>query len=204
MQEYRSTKNDIGKTIEDFDEVKKLGLGFTSADPLEEVDIGDGTKPRPTFVNKNMRADYKVKIIELLKEYVDCFAWEYHEMPGLSRELVEHRLPIKPGFSPYKQPPHHFNPLLYDRVKEEIDRLLKAGFTRRCHYAEWVSSIVPVEKKGSGKIRVCMDFRDLNKATPKDEYPMPIADMMINDASGHKVISFLDGNASNNQIFMTE
>nr|AAM08814.1 Putative retroelement [Oryza sativa Japonica Group] len=140
-----------------------------------------------------MRADYKVKIIKLLKEYVDCFAWKYHEMPGLSRELVEHRLPIKPGFRPYKQPPRHFNPLLYDRVKEEIDRLLKAGFIRPCRYAEWVSSIVSVEKKGSGKIRVCIDFRDLNKATPKDEYPMPIADMMINDASGHKVISFLDG-----------
>nr|AAX95392.1 Reverse transcriptase (RNA-dependent DNA polymerase), putative [Oryza sativa Japonica Group] len=151
-----------------------------------------------------MRAEYKVKIIELLKEYVDCFAWEYHEMLGLSRELVKHRLSIKPGFRPYKQPPCRFNPLLYDRVKEEIDRLLKAGFIRPCRYAEWVSSIIPVEKKGSRKIRVCIDFRDLNKATPKDEYPMPIADMMINDASGHKVISFLDGNAGYNQIFMAE
>ena len=46
----------------------------------------------------------------------------------------------------------------------------------------------------SGKIRFCIDFRDLNKATPKDEYPMPIADMLINEASGHRVISFLDGN----------
>ena len=58
--------------------------------------------------------------------------------------------------------------------------------------------LVPVEKKDSGKIRVCIDFRDLNKATPKDEYPMPIADMLINEASGHRVISFLDGNASYN------
>jgi ribonuclease HI len=204
VQEYRSTKNDIGETVEDFDEVEKLGQGFTSADPLEEVDIGDGTTPRPTFVQKNMKADYKVKVIELLKEYVDCFAWEYHEMPGLSRELVEHRLPVKPGFRPYKQPLRRFNPLLYDRVKEEIDRLLKAGFIRPCRYAEWVSSIVPVEKKGSGKIRVCIDFRYLNKATPKDEYPMPIADLMINDALGHKVISFLDGNVGYNQIFMAE
>jgi hypothetical protein len=63
---------------------------------------------------------------------------------------------------------------------------------------------VPVEKKGSSKIRVCIDFRNLNRATPKDEYPMSIADMLINDASGHKVLNFLDGNASYNQIFMAE
>ena len=63
---------------------------------------------------------------------------------------------------------------------------------------------MPVEKKDSRKIRVCIDFRDLNKATPKDGYPMPIADMLINEASGHRVISFLDGNAGYNQIFMAE
>jgi hypothetical protein len=63
---------------------------------------------------------------------------------------------------------------------------------------------VPVEKKDSDKIRVCIDFRDLNKATPKDEYPIPIADMLINEASRHRVISFLDGNAGSNQIFMAE
>jgi hypothetical protein len=61
-----------------------------------------------------------------------------------------------------------------------------------------------VEKKGSGKIRVCTDFRNLNGATPKDEYPMPIAGVLINDASGHKVLNFLDGNAGYNQIFMVE
>ena len=51
---------------------------------------------------------------------------------------------------------------------------------------------------------MCIDFRDLNKATPKDEYPMPIADRLINEASGHRVISFLDGNAGYNQILMAE
>ena len=57
---------------------------------------------------------------------------------------------------------------------------------------------MPIEKKDSRNIRVCIDFSDLNRATLKGEYPMPIADMLINDASGHWVISFLDGNAGYN------
>jgi hypothetical protein len=75
---------------------------------------------------------------------------------------------------------------------------------RPCHYAEWVSNVVLVEKKNTRKIRVCVDFRNLNQATPKDDYPMPMADILINSASGNKVISFLDGYAGHNQIFMAE
>jgi hypothetical protein len=59
-------------------------------------------------------------------------------------------------------------------------------------------------KKESGKLRVSIDFRNLNRATLKDEYPMPIADMLINNASGNRIISFLDGNVGYNQIFMAE
>jgi hypothetical protein len=123
-------------------------------------------------------------------------------MPGLERSLVEHRLPIKQGFWPFKQSIRNYSPKIIGRVKEEVDRLLKAEFIQPCRYAEWVSNIVPVEKKGTGKIRICVDFRNLNRATPKDEYPMLVADMLINSASGNKVISFLDGNAGYNQIFM--
>ena len=92
-------------------------------------------------------------------------------MAGLSREIVEHRLPIKFGFRPFKQKARTFHPDLLPRIKDEIHRLLEANFIRPCRYAEWVSNIVPVEKKESGKLRVCIDFRNLNKATPKDEYP---------------------------------
>ena len=84
IDQYRARTNDMCEAIEDFDDLDKLGQGFTSADPLEKVDTGDGTIPRPTFVNKNLSVEYKADLINLLKEYVDCFAWEYHEMPGLS------------------------------------------------------------------------------------------------------------------------
>nr|CAE02228.2 OSJNBb0015C06.6 [Oryza sativa Japonica Group] len=63
--------------------------------------------------------------------------------------------------------------------------------------------IIPIIKK-NGKVSVCIDFRDLNKATPKDEYPMPVADQLVDAASGHKILNFMDGNAGYNQIFMAE
>jgi hypothetical protein len=88
------------------------------------------------------------------------------------------------------------------KIKEEVDRFLQAKFVRPCRYTEWVSNIISVEKKNTGKIRVCVDFWNLNRATPKDEYPMPIAEMLVNSASGNKVINFLDGNVGSNQIFM--
>jgi hypothetical protein len=88
-----------------------------------------------------------------------------------------------------------------EEVKKEIEKMLEAGFIRPCRYAEWISSIVPVQKK-DGRWRVCVDFRDLNRATLKDEYPMHIVETLINAAAGNKILSFMDGNAGYNQIFM--
>jgi hypothetical protein len=201
-EEYCSTRNDIGEIINDFDDVGKLGRWFTSLDELDEIDIEDGGVQWPTYVYTNLTPEQKEEVHELLHTHVDCFAWEYTKMPGLDRSLVEHQLPIKRGFRPHKQPARSFSTKIVDRVKEEVGRLLKVGFIQPCRYAEWVSNIVPVEKKNTGKIRVCVDFRYLNWATPKDEYPMPVADTLINNASGNKVINFLDGNAGYNQIFM--
>jgi hypothetical protein len=125
-------------------------------------------------------------------------------MPGLSRELIEHQLPIKADFRPYKQGAWNFKPEIIRRVKEQVDRLLQAGFIQPCRYADWVSNINPVEKKNTGKLWICVDFRNLNRATLKNEYLMPVADLLINSASGNKLISFLDGNAGYNQIFMAK
>jgi hypothetical protein len=88
-------------------------------------------------------------------------------------------------------------------VQEEVDRLLQTGFIQPYRYADWVSNIVP-EEKNMGKIRICVDFRNLNRATPKDEYLMPVSDLLIDSTSCNKIISFLNGNAGYNQIFMAK
>jgi hypothetical protein len=80
----RSSESSVGDMIEEFRDLDKLGQGFTSADPLEEIDIGDGKTPRPTFINKTLETNSRSEMIGLLKEYSDCFAWNYTEMSGLS------------------------------------------------------------------------------------------------------------------------
>ena len=125
-------------------------------------------------------------------------------MSSLNRDIVEHRLPIKPGFRPFKQKAQHFGPDIYPRIKDEIHGFWKpilldlAGTLIGCPmWYRW-------KRKIPTNFGCALIFCNLNKATPKDEYPMPIADMLINSASSNKVISFLDGNAGYNQIFMTE
>jgi hypothetical protein len=80
-----------------------------------------------------------------------------------------------------------------EEVNKEIEKMLEAGFIRPCRYVELISNIVPVQKK-DGRWRVCVDFKDLNRSTLKDEYPMPIAETLINAAASNKILSFMDGN----------
>jgi hypothetical protein len=101
-----------------------------SADKLEEVDIGNGDKPRLTFISASLESGFREELIKLLMEYKDCFAWDYSEMPGLDRSIVEHRLPIKSGFKPYKQPPRKIykDEVLTDVKKEVEDYLTRTSF----------------------------------------------------------------------------
>ena len=99
----------------------KLGHGFTSADELEEIDIGSGDIPRPTYISAKLDPEYKQELADLLKKFKDCFAWEYYEMSGLDQSIVEHRLPIKPRYRPFKQAPRRFNPHVLDDIKKDTE-----------------------------------------------------------------------------------
>ncbi|KAK1645898.1 hypothetical protein QYE76_063703 [Lolium multiflorum] len=105
----------------------KLGYGFTSADELEEVDIGPGDKPRPTFISKKLDPQLRGQMIALLKEYPDCFAWDYTEMPGLDRSIIEH--PLKKGFRPFQQRARQMRAEILEEVKKEIEKMLAAGLS---------------------------------------------------------------------------
>ena len=84
-------------------------------------------------------------------------------------------------------------------IKAEVEKLLKAGFIYPIPLTEWVSNIVPITKK-QGTIRVCVNYRDLNKACPKDNYPTPFIDQIIDDCAGCEIFSFMDGFFDYNQI----
>ncbi|KAM2914365.1 hypothetical protein COP2_044904 [Malus domestica] len=124
-------------------------------------------------------------------------------MPGLDQMLVEHELRIKLGCKPFCQPPRRFSTEVQLGIKDELVRHLKAGFIWTAQYVEWLVNIVPVLKK-NGALRIFIDFRNLNLTTPKDEYPMPISDLLIDVAANHEILSFMDGHAGYNQIFITE
>ncbi|CAN6729282.1 unnamed protein product [Malus baccata var. baccata] len=171
-------------------------------DPLEIIDLGTEEDPRPIQISGLLGVDDRARVICLLQEFKDYFAWHYTEMPGLDSTLVEHRMPIKEGYKPVKQAPRRMSKEIEEKVKEEIERLLKAGFIRPAKYVEWLANIVPVLKAITKAVRCCVDYRNINSATPKDEYPMPMADLSIDAITKHKVLSFMDGNAGYNQIKM--
>ncbi|XP_008227183.1 PREDICTED: uncharacterized protein LOC103326723 [Prunus mume] len=95
------------------------------------------------------------------------------------------------------KPRRNFHPEIEKQIKVEIEKLLAAGFIRPIKHPTWLANIVLVKKK-TGVIRICMDYRDLNRACPKDEFPLPNMDILIDSTSGQGLLSFMDGFSSYN------
>eukprot|EP00253_Pinus_taeda_P011702 PITA_11702 len=119
----------------------------------------------------------------LFREFGDVFAWSYEEMPDIDPSIVVHEIPTYPGAKPVRQRLHPVHPRKVAAIKAEVEKLLKAGFIYPIPLTEWVSNIVPVNKK-QGTIRVCVDYRDINRACLKDNYPTPFIDQLIDECAG--------------------
>ena len=170
---------------------------------LETINLSDDPNvQRPTSVNATLPLLENAQLISLLKEYIDVFAWEYHEMPGLDPNLVAYALNVELGAKPVVQPMRTFHLDVEAQIIQEIQKLLTAGFIKPIMHPRWLSNIVLVKKK-NGQIQCCVGFRNLNKVCPKDEFPLPNMDMLIDSVAGHAMFSFMDGFSGYNQIRMS-
>jgi hypothetical protein len=139
-------------------------------------------------------------LVEFLHEHWRMFAWGPADMPGIPRELAEHELKILPMAKPIKQSMRHYNPEKARSMGEEINCLLEAKFIREIKEATWLSPLVVVEKKDTKIYRMCIDFTALNKHCPKDYFPLPRIDQIIDCTAGCERLSFLDAYSGYNQI----
>ena len=123
-------------------------------------------------------------------------------MPGIPRELAEHSLRVHKDARPVKQTMRRFSGPKRDAISKEIDRLLHAGFIREIKDSDWVANPVLVEKKKTKKLRMCVDFTAINKCCPKDHFPLPRIDQIIDSTAGCARLSFLDAYSGYQQIRM--
>jgi hypothetical protein len=171
--------------------------GQPTIDELVEVNLGTDEDPRPTFVSATLTEEEREIYQSFLMEYRDCFAWNYKEMPGLDPRVATHKLVIDPQHTSVKQPPRRLRPKFEDQVIVEVDKLITACFIKEAKYTRWLTNIVPVEKK-NGQVRVCQDFCDMNRACPKDDFPLPITEMVVDSTTGHDALSIMDGSSGYN------
>jgi len=168
---------------------------------LEVINLGTEEDKKEIKIGASLEAGVKKRVIELLKEYADVFAWSYRDMQGLDTNIVVHRLPLKSECPPVKQKLRRTRPDKVLKIKEEVQKQIDAGFLVTSEYPQWLANIVPVPKK-DGKVRMCVDYRDLNKASPKDDFPLPHIDVLVDSTAKSKVFSFMDGFSGYNQIKM--
>jgi hypothetical protein len=108
----------------------------------------------------------------LFKEFRDIFAWSYEEMPGIDPAIVVHEIKTYPRAKSVQKCLRPVHPRKAAAIKLEVEIFLKVGFIYPVALTEWVSNPVPIDKKG-GSIHVCVDYRDINKSCPKDNFPTP-------------------------------
>jgi len=162
-----------------------------------EREIGD----KKFNLGRSLGQEAYDQITEVIPRHLDAFTWSASDMPDIDPDLLCHRLTMDPQVQPVCQRQRKFNDERRLVIGHETQKLLDAGHIREIQYLEWLANVVLV-KKANGKWRMCVDFTDLNKACPKNSYPLPSIDALVENASGCRLLSFLDGFSGYNQIWM--
>ena len=164
-----------------------------------QVSVAEGEAQRQFLIGDSISEEHRCQLLALLKEYQDVCAWTPYEALGVNSEFVCHELNVSPEYKPVVQRARRTAPQHVEAMREEVERLLKIGAVREILYPQWLSNTVVVKKK-NGKWRVCVDFMDLNKACPKDPFPLPKIDQLVDSTAGHERMSFLDAFQGYHQI----
>ena len=172
-----------------------------TAERLLEVSVDEKDKSKTLKLGENLNEATRQDVTNFLKDNLDIFAWNHSDMEGIDPSIISHKLNIDPAARPKRQKRRSMDVERYQALKEEVDKLLKSGFIREAFYPNWLANPVLV-KKANGKWRTCIDFTDLNKACPKDSFPLPRIDQLVDSTAGHELLSFMDAYSGYNQIPM--
>ena len=176
------------------DKVKTMDVAYwthNEQDKLQLLNLGTTDDPKLVKMNANLNPQLAIEATSLFKEYRDVFAFSYEDLRGIPEHIATHCIELDTAISPCHQARYRMNPNYAKAVKEDLEKLLKAGFIEPVDQATWLSPIVVVPKK-NGKLRICVDFRCLNAATKKDPYPLPFTDEVLDTVIGYAAYSFID------------
>jgi hypothetical protein len=163
------------------------------------VPLEDAVPDRKVAIEANLSKAEEIELIETLAKNKNVFAWSASDLKGVSRDIIQHSLDINPKIKPRKQRQRKISEDRILAAKAEVQRLLHANVIREVKYSEWLANIVLVPKK-NGKMRMCIDFTDLNKACRKDPFSLPRIDTSIDKAARCKRFSLLDCFSGYHQI----
>ncbi|CAA0823344.1 Unknown protein, partial [Striga hermonthica] len=197
-------RTSLAKTLAHiYDEVLKrcrkyINLEETEAEfaKLEEFGRGESKKEKA-----ELGEPVRSRLISMIREFADVFAYSTEELTGIKAEVIEHRLNIDLSIRPVKQKRRHHGAEMDKVIELEVEKLLMAGHIKEIQFPKWLSNTVMVSKS-EGKWRMCIDFRDLNKACPKDLYPLPRIDQLVDSTTGCELLSLMDASQGYHQIPM--
>jgi hypothetical protein len=153
------------------------------------------------LLGSQLSSEHEKTLLSFLFNNKDVFAWTTNDLCGVNRDVIEHSLNVDPSFRPRKQRLRKMSEDKAEGAQNEVKRLLSAGVIREVTYLEWLANTVMV-KKANGKWRMCIDFTNLNKACPKDEFPLPRIDSLVDEVASSKLMSLLDCYLGYHQIWM--
>ena len=122
-------------------------------------------------------------------------------MSGIDEQVIEHSLNVNPTKKPIQQKRRVFAPEQNKVVMEGVEKFLATGFIWEVYYPKWLANVIVV-KKSNKKWRMCVDFTNLNNARPKDSFPLPRIDQLIDSTTSHELLTFIDAFSGYNQILM--